>query len=85
MKSRMSLPAQGGYALLMILLALMGVGGVAAVSFTQEARQEAEEARYLHNQRVLREAHHQAVALGTGWYKARARERCEEFGLKNGA
>ena len=47
---------QNGYALLLMLASLLGIGGVVATSFTQDARQKAEEARYLHNQRVLREA-----------------------------
>ncbi|HKJ51008.1 MAG TPA: hypothetical protein VKB27_05875 [Gammaproteobacteria bacterium] len=45
-----------GYALLLMLLLLMGLGGVVAASFTGGAKQETERERYRHNQRVLREA-----------------------------
>jgi hypothetical protein len=47
---------QGGYALILMVLALMGIGGIVMTGFTQGAKQEAEHQRYLHNQRVLREA-----------------------------
>ncbi|MDJ0778497.1 MAG: type II secretion system protein [Gammaproteobacteria bacterium] len=47
---------QRGYALLLIVLMFMGLGGVVAANFSQNARQSAEQERYLHNQRVLREA-----------------------------
>ena len=47
---------QRGYALLLMVLLLMGAGGIALAGFTQQARQEAEEQRYEHNKRVLREA-----------------------------
>ena len=47
---------QRGYALLLMLLLLMGAGGAVLAGFTQQARQEAEAQRYAHNQRVLREA-----------------------------
>lgn len=47
---------QGGYALVLILIALMAMGGVGVASYTQSMKQEAEHAKYLHNQRVLREA-----------------------------
>ena len=47
---------QTGYALMLMVLALMGVGGVVLTGFTQGAKQEVEHERYLHNQRVLREA-----------------------------
>jgi len=42
--------------LLLTLLALMGLGGVVVAGFSQEARQQVEHERYLHNQRVLKEA-----------------------------
>ena len=42
--------------LLLTLLALMGLGGVVVAGFSQEARQQVEHERYLHNQRVLEEA-----------------------------
>jgi hypothetical protein len=48
--------AQAGYALLLMVLALMGVGGVVVTGFTQGVKVESEHERYLHNQRVLREA-----------------------------
>jgi hypothetical protein len=47
---------QAGYALLLMVLGLMGVGGVVLAGFTQGAKQESEHQRYLHNQRVLEEA-----------------------------
>ncbi|MCP4470277.1 MAG: hypothetical protein GY815_06270 [Gammaproteobacteria bacterium] len=48
--------AQAGYALLLTVLALMGIGGVVLAGFTQGVKVESEHERYLHNQRVLREA-----------------------------
>ncbi|MGD8841693.1 MAG: hypothetical protein PVI70_18950, partial [Gammaproteobacteria bacterium] len=51
-----TLRGHDGYALLLMLLVLMGLGGVVVASFTEGARQETERERYLHNQRVLREA-----------------------------
>jgi len=39
-----------------MLLALMGIGGVVAVGYTQGAKKDAEHVRYLHNKRVLEEA-----------------------------
>ncbi len=47
---------QTGYVLLLTLLVLMGIGGVVAAGFTQEAKKQVDRERYLHNQRVLREA-----------------------------
>jgi len=47
---------QAGYALILMLVALMGIGGVAITGFTRDAKQETEHQRYLHNQRVLKEA-----------------------------
>jgi type II secretory pathway pseudopilin PulG len=47
---------QSGYALLLMVLALMGLGGVVIAGFTQGVKQESEQERYLHNQRVLQEA-----------------------------
>ena len=49
---------QTGYALLLMVLALMGIGGVVVVGFTQGAKQEVDQQRFLHNQRVLEEAKH---------------------------
>jgi len=48
--------AQAGYALLLTVLALMGIGGYVLVGYTQNARQVLEEKRYQHNQRVLKQA-----------------------------
>ena len=48
--------SQSGYALLLVLLVLMGAGGVVLAGFTQQVKQEAERQRYEHNERVLREA-----------------------------
>jgi len=48
--------AQAGYALILMVLALMGVGGVVLAGFTQGVKQQSEHERYLHNQRVLKEA-----------------------------
>jgi len=47
---------QSGYALLIAVLAFMGLSGVVVVGFTQQAKQDAEQERYLHNKRVLVEA-----------------------------
>ena len=47
---RITRTAQTGYALIMMVLLLMGVGGVVLAGFTQNAKQD------LHNQRVLKEA-----------------------------
>ena len=47
---------QVGYALILMLLGLMGVGGVVIAGFTQQAKQDIEQQRYLHNQRMLRDA-----------------------------
>ena len=55
MKSR-CLKSQAGYALLLTLLAFMGMGGIVAAGFTQEVRQQVEDERFQHNARVLREA-----------------------------
>ncbi|MDH3387029.1 MAG: hypothetical protein OEN02_03915 [Gammaproteobacteria bacterium] len=47
---------QAGYALILMVLALMGVGGVVIAGFTQGAKQELDQQRYQRNQRVLKEA-----------------------------
>ncbi|MDH3858858.1 MAG: hypothetical protein OEV07_12770 [Gammaproteobacteria bacterium] len=47
---------QNGYVLLLTLLALMGIGGVVVAGFTQDAKQQVEHEKYLHNKRVLAEA-----------------------------
>ena len=47
---------QAGYMLILMLVVLMGIGGVVAAGFTQGVKQQADHERYLHNQRVLREA-----------------------------
>jgi hypothetical protein len=47
---------QSGYALLLAVLAFMGLSGAVAVGFTQQARHDLEQVRYLHNKRVLEEA-----------------------------
>lgn len=47
---------QSGFMLLLMIVVLMGLGGVVAASFTQQAKQNSEQHRYLHNQRVLKEA-----------------------------
>ncbi|MCP4765369.1 MAG: hypothetical protein GY875_03785 [Gammaproteobacteria bacterium] len=48
--------AQAGYALLLMVLALMGIGGVVLTGFTQGVKVQSEHERYLYNQRVLAEA-----------------------------
>ncbi len=50
------LKQQAGYALILVVLGLMGVGGVVIAGFTQQAKQDVDQQRYLHNQRVLEEA-----------------------------
>ena len=47
---------QRGYALLLMVVVFMGIGGVVASHFTQGVKLRAEHERYLHNERVLREA-----------------------------
>ena len=47
---------QKAYALLLMLVVLMGLGGVVATEFTQDARTKSEQQRFLHNQRVLKQA-----------------------------
>ncbi len=47
---------QAGYALILVVLGLMGLGGVVLSGFTQQARQDVEKQRYEHNQRVLQQA-----------------------------
>jgi len=47
---------QSGYALILMVLALMGVGGIVIAGYTQEAKTDTEHQRYLHNERMLREA-----------------------------
>jgi hypothetical protein len=42
--------------LLLTLLALMAMGGVVLAGFSQEAKQQVDQERYLHNKRVLEEA-----------------------------
>ncbi len=51
-----ALRAESGYGLLLVLLLMLGAGGVVLAGFTQQVKQEAEEERYQHNQRVLQEA-----------------------------
>ena len=48
--------AQSGYMLVLFLLVLMTIGGVVIAGYTQEARQDSEQSRYEHNQRLLEEA-----------------------------
>ena len=47
---------QTGYALILMVLALMGIGGVVIAGFTQDVKRQVEHERYLHNQRILKEA-----------------------------
>ena len=47
---------ENGYALLMMVIALLGVGGIVLTGFTQSVKQQADHERSLHNQRVLLEA-----------------------------
>ena len=47
---------QTGYALILMVVVLMGIGGVAITGFTRGAKQDTEHQRYLHNQRMLKEA-----------------------------
>jgi hypothetical protein len=47
---------QTGYALILMVLTLMGIGGVLLTGFTQDVKRQSEHQRYLHNQRVLKEA-----------------------------
>ena len=47
---------QSGYALILTLLGLLTLAGLTATSFIEEARREAVEARFSHNQNVLKQA-----------------------------
>ena len=47
---------QDGYTLILLLLVLMGIGGVVASGYTQDAKQAVEKEKMLHNKRVLAEA-----------------------------
>jgi hypothetical protein len=47
---------QTGYALLLMVVALMGLGGAVMTGFTLGVKQQTEHERYLHNQRVLEDA-----------------------------
>jgi len=48
--------SQSGYVLLFMVLGLMGIAGVVGAGFTQNVKQTVERERYLHNERVLKEA-----------------------------
>lgn len=50
------LERQAGYALILMLLGLMGIGGVVLAGFTQQTQQDLESRRAEHNQAVLRQA-----------------------------
>ena len=54
--SNRQIARQSGYALILMVVGLMGLGGAVVVGFTQGAKQDTEHQRYLHNQRVLQEA-----------------------------
>ena len=47
---------QAGYALILMVLGLMGVGGIVMAGFTQGAKKQVDHQKYLHNKRVLEEA-----------------------------
>jgi len=47
---------QSGYMLIMFVLLLMGIGGAVTAGFTQNVKKSAELERFLHNDRVLKEA-----------------------------
>jgi type II secretory pathway pseudopilin PulG len=47
---------QAGYALILMVLGLMGIGGIVLAGFTQQAKQDVDQQRYLHNKRVLEQA-----------------------------
>ena len=47
---------QAGYALILVVLGLMGIGGVVLAGFTQQAKEDVYEQRYEHNKRVLEQA-----------------------------
>jgi hypothetical protein len=54
---------QSGFALLIFLLALMGLGGIALAGFSQNALRAVEDSRFEHNREVLQEAK-QALLMG---------------------
>ena len=47
---------QTGYALILMVIALMGIGGVVIGGFTQDVKRQTEHERYLHNQCILNDA-----------------------------
>lgn len=47
---------QSGYTLIFLVLFLMGIGGVVTAGFTQNIKKAADHERFLHNERVLKEA-----------------------------
>ena len=47
---------QTGYVLILTLLGLMGMGGVVLAGFTQQAKEDLQQQRQVHNQRILEEA-----------------------------
>ncbi len=57
MKLRIS-EGQNGFALLIFLIALMGLGGIALTGFSQQALKSVEKKRFEHNREVLQEAKH---------------------------
>jgi len=65
---------QAGYAMLLTVLALMGIGGVVLAGFTQSAKQELEAQRYQHNQRVLKQAKHALLMFAYNYPKTNVGE-----------
>ena len=53
---RIPVTAQNGYALILMVLGLMVAGGVVLAGFSEGSKQAAEQQRYLHNERILKEA-----------------------------
>jgi hypothetical protein len=47
---------QSGYALIMLVVGLMAFGGILIAGFTQEVKKEVDHKRFLHNDRILKEA-----------------------------
>ena len=54
--NRSNRKSQSGYVLLFLVLALLGIAGVVGAGFTQNVKKTVDRERYLHNERVLKEA-----------------------------
>ena len=54
--TRFNCQTQSGYALIIFVLMMMGVGGIVIGGFTQQVKKDVEFEKFLHNKRVLKQA-----------------------------